>query len=118
MGGSNINDWVFGMNLWTEKFDQDSGASATSLDYDQKTLGVFAQGTRSLSEAWGVEAGLRIDYDSDYGEFILPRISILYTGFEDTAVRIGGGLGYKLPTPFYEDAERVQFPGLQPLHRS
>jgi iron complex outermembrane receptor protein len=115
LGGSNINDWVFGMNLWTEKFDQDSGASATSLDYDQKTLGVFAQGTRSLSEAWGVEAGLRIDYDSDYGEFILPRISILYTGFEDTAVRIGGGLGYKLPTPFYEDAERVQFRGLQPL---
>lgn len=118
LGGSNSNDWVFGMNLWTEKFDQDSGSSPTRLDYDQETLGVFAQDTRNLSESWAVEAGLRLDYDSDHGEFILPRISMLYTGLEGTTVRIGGGLGYKLPTPFYEDAERVQFRGLQPLQIS
>jgi iron complex outermembrane receptor protein len=30
-------------------------------------------------------------------------------------VRLGGGLGYKLPTPFSEEAERLQFQGVQPL---
>ena len=115
LGGSMSMDWVVGMNLWTEDFDQDSGFSAMQIDYDQQTFGVFAQGTKSLSGTWSLEAGLRVDSDSDYGEFFLPRLSLLYTGFEDTSIRLGGGLGYKLPTPFSEEAERIQFQNLLPL---
>ena len=115
LGGSNFMDWVVGLNLWTEDFDQGSGALPMQIDYDQQTFGLFAQGTRSLSDSWTIEAGLRLDRDSDYGEFVLPRLSLLYTGFKDTSIRFGGGLGYKLPTPFSEEAERIQFQGLQPL---
>jgi len=115
LGGSNLMDWVVGLNLWTEDFDQDSGALPMQIDYDQQTFGLFAQGTRSFSDSWILEAGLRLDRDSDYGEFVLPRLSLLYTGIDDTSIRFGGGLGYKLPTPFSEEAERIQFQDLQPL---
>lgn len=115
LGSSNTMDWVVGLNLWTEEFDQDSGAVDRQIDYDQRTVGAFVQSTRPLSDAWTLEAGLRLDHDSDYGEFFLPRLSLLYTGWEDTSVRLGGGLGYKLPTPFSEEAERIQFQGLRPL---
>lgn len=115
LGGSNQLDWVFGLNLWTEEFDQDSGAPAMQIDYDQRTVGGFAQVTGPLSDTFTLEAGLRLDHDSDYGEFILPRLSLLYTGIEDTSIRLGGGLGYKLPTPFSEEAERIQFQALRPL---
>jgi iron complex outermembrane receptor protein len=115
LGSSNSLDWVVGLNLWTEDFDQDSGAPSMQIDYDLQTVGAFAQGTSSISDSWTLEAGLRVDYDNDYGEFILPRLSLLYTGFEETSIRFGGGLGYKLPTPFSEEAERIQFQGLEAL---
>ena len=115
LGTTGSLDWVAGVNLWTEDFDQGTAAAPMKIDYDQHTIGAFAQGTRSLSENWTLEAGLRVDHDADYGEFILPRISLLYTGMQNTVLRLGGGLGYKLPTPFSEEAEQVQFQGLQPL---
>ena len=115
IGSSSALDWVVGLNLWTEEFDQDSGAEAMQIDHDQQTVGAFAQAIRPLSDALTLEAGLRLDHDSDYGEFVLPRLSLLYTGIEDTSIRLGGGLGYKLPTPFSEEAERIQYKGLRPL---
>lgn len=115
VGASADYDWVAGLNLWTEAFDQDSGLAAARLDYDQQTFGAFVQGTRGLSQDWTVESGLRIDYDNDYGEFVLPSVSLLYTGIADTTLRLGGGLGYQLPTPFSEEAEGLQFEGVEPL---
>jgi outer membrane receptor for ferrienterochelin and colicins len=115
LGGADTFDWVLGLNLWTDEFDQDVTGTAASIDYEQRTLGGFAQATWLYSNNWTIESGLRIDYDDDYGEFVLPRISLLYTGLEDTTLRLGAGLGYKLPTPFSEDAERLQFQGVQPL---
>lgn len=115
LGSTGQLDWVTGLNLWTEAFDQEKGVSGRKLDHDQRTLGAFAQTTLPLSEAWTLESGLRVDHDADYGNFVLPRLSLLYSGVGDTAVRIGGGLGYKVPTPFSEEAERIQFRGVQPL---
>jgi iron complex outermembrane receptor protein len=71
-----------------------------------------------MSDDLTLEAGLRLDYDSDYGGFVLPRLSLLYTGIKDVSIRLGGGLGYKLPTPFSEEAERIQYRGLRPLQLS
>lgn len=115
VGVSGDVDWVTGINLWTDEFDQSRSMSAASLDYDQSQVGVFVQATLPLSNELVVETGLRVDHDKDYGEFVLPRVSLLYTGMEDTTFRFGGGLGYKVPTPFSEDAERLQFQGVQAL---
>ena len=118
LGNSNTVDWVVGLNIWTEEFDHDSGVLETQIDYDQQTAGIFAQGARTMSDDLTLEAGLRLDYDSDYGGFVLPRLSLLYTGIKDVSIRLGGGLGYKLPTPFSEEAERIQYRGLRPLQLS
>ena len=116
LGATDDYDWVMGVNLWTDEFDQDTGAPGTRIDYDQHTFGGFAQGTWLLANDWTFEGGLRVDHNDDHGEFVLPRVSLLYTGFEDTTLRLGGGLGYKLPTPFSEEAEQLQFQGVQPLN--
>ena len=47
--------------------------------------------------------------------FVLPRIALLYKPNREITSRIGGALGYKLPTIFTEDAEKLYFEGIEPL---
>ena len=115
VGTSGALDWVAGLNIWTENFDQNAVFAASGLDFDSQTEGAFAQGTYLLTDRWIVEGGLRIDHTSDYDSFILPRASLLYKPAADMTIRIGGGLGYKEPTPFSEEAESIQYRGVLPL---
>lgn len=108
-------DWVGGVTLRTDKFDQDQFGITVPVDYEQHTIGGFVQATWPLPANWTIESGLRVDHDEDHGEFVLPRFSVLFTGIGNTTLRVGGGLGYKLPTPFTEEAERLQFQGVQVL---
>ena len=116
LGSSDLIDWVIGINLWTEKFDQNKIESPLALNLDTQTYGAFTQGTFFLDENWSLESGLRIDLTSDYGNFFLPRFSLFYAPNEQTSMRIGGGLGYKEPTPFDEQAESIHYQGLLPLN--
>ena len=93
LGSGELMEWVVGLNLWTEKFDQDILSSPLALDFDTQTVGVFAQGTYYLSELWSVEGGLRFDSTSEYGSLFLPRVSLLYKPSARTTLRIGGGSG-------------------------
>ena len=77
--------------------------------------GAFLQNTGNLSEEWILETGFRLDAHSDYGTFALPRISFLNKASDQLTLRLGGGLGYKIPTVFSEDAERLQFQNILPL---
>ena len=115
VGASGALDWVAGFNIWTEDFDQEAVFSGSSLDFNSQAAGAFAQGTYLLTDRWIIEGGLRMDHTSDYGSFILPRASLLYKPASDTTIRIGGGLGYKEPTPFTEEAESIQYRGVLPL---
>ena len=78
LGTTNTTDWVLGINFLTEDFEQDNAAFDFKHDFDSHTAGVFVQGTLPLSENWLLESGLRVDHTSDYGSFLLPRISLLY----------------------------------------
>ena len=115
LGSGELMEWVVGLNLWTEKFDQDILSSPLPLDFDTQTVGVFAQGTFYLSELWSVEGGLRFDSTSEYGSLFLPRVSLLYKPSARTTLRIGGGSGYKEPTLFGEESEVIQYRGILPL---
>ena len=108
-------EWIIGMNLWTEKFNQRGAGPANSLDYGHNTFGAFIQHTWTLSDLWAVESGFRADYQSDYGIFALPRFSLMFKPASDLTVRFGGGLGYKTPTIFTEEAERLQFRDVLPI---
>jgi len=116
LGATDSVDWVAGLNLWTEEFEQDDvGPSLLSHDFNSRTLGIFVQGSFPLTERVLLESGLRVDQTSDYGSFILPKISLLYTLSPDTTLRVGGGLGYKEPTLFTEEAEMRQYRDILPL---
>lgn len=109
-------EWIAGLNLWTESFDQSVPGGSNQLDFNESTFGIFAQNTSNLSSEWTLESGLRFDVHSEYGAFLLPRISLMYETNSQITYRLGGGLGYKTPTVFSEEAERIQFQNLMPLN--
>lgn len=113
----NGTDWIFGANLWTEDFAEVAHAATQVLDYQHNTVGIFAQNTYPLGEAVTVETGLRTDFNTDYGFFVLPRISLLWEVSESWTTRLGGGLGYKTPTIFTEESEALFFRGILPINQ-
>ena len=115
--GTSRSSWISGVNLYTDKFDENPFDSL-ERDYSFTTFGAFTQNTFDLSEKYAVETGLRFDYDLDYGFFALPRLSILRKINDSWSTRIGGGLGYKLPTIFTEDAENLTYQGILPISTS
>lgn len=79
------------------------------------TVGGFVQDTVDLSDKFSLEAGFRLDFSKDYGTFVLPRVSLLYRFNDNLTSRIGFGLGYKTPTMFTEEAERLLFRNVFPV---
>ncbi len=113
--GARESSWVTGINVYTDRFKE--GAIRTSdRSYDQTTVGLFVQQVASLSDKISLESGFRLDKNDDYGWFALPRVNLLYRPGSKFTYRIGGGLGYKAPTIFTEDSERLAFQGLSALN--
>jgi len=114
---SEKTDWIVGANLYTSNFDENDNAQ---LQRDQKdvTFGAFANNIYDLSDNWILETGLRADYNTDFGFFPLPRISLLYKNDSGFSSRIGGGLGYKIPDIFTEEAEYINFENVLAIDKS
>lgn len=111
----NKSEWIGGLNLWTDQFSQKEGNDTLPLDYTLNTYGAFVQNLWNASNQWTFETGFRLDYQKDYGVFPLPKISAMYKPTEALTFRLGGGLGYKSPTVFTEDAERNHFQNILPI---
>jgi len=86
------------------------------VDYNHLTYGAFVQNNWWISSLLSLETGLRADYQNEYGIFVLPRFSTMFTFTETLTARVGGGLDYKTPTIFTEDAERIQFRNVLPIN--
>lgn len=108
-------EWVFGTNIWTEYFNDTRDDQSMALDQSYQIFGLFAQNVWQVNEEIGLETGIRADFHSDYGAMALPRISVLYEPSQTLTFRLGGGMGYKTPTVFTEDAERLQFRNVLPI---
>lgn len=109
--------WIIGANLYTSNFDENDNAP---LQRDQKdvTFGAFVNNIYDISDNWILETGLRTDYNTDFGFFPLPRISLLYKNDSGFSSRIGGGLGYKIPDVFTEEAEYINFENVLVIDKS
>ncbi|ULC57997.1 TonB-dependent receptor [Flaviramulus sp. BrNp1-15] len=114
---SEKTDWILGANLYTSNFDENDNAP---LQRDQKdvTFGAFANNIYDISDNWILETGLRADYNTDFGFFPLPRVSLLYKNNSGFSSRIGGGLGYKIPDIFTEEAEYINFENVLAIDKS
>ena len=112
---SEKTDWVAGLNYLTDNFNEDKNSSFPLRSYNYQTIGGFVQNTWNATDKFILESGLRGDYHNEYGFFFLPRISALYKINSHFSTRLGGGLGYKAPTVFTEDAERIEFRNVLPI---
>ena len=114
---SQKSDWIIGANLYTSNFNENDN---TSLQRDQKNLtyGMFVNNIYDILDNWILETGLRIDYNNDFGFFPLPRVSLLYKNNNGFSNRIGGGLGYKIPDIFTEEAEFINFENVLSIDKS
>lgn len=113
------SEWIAGINLLTDDFDEllPLTASYSGRDYKQLTTGIFIQNNYKVNERFNLETGLRGDCIKDYGFAVLPRISMLFKFSPELSSRIGGGLGYKTPNFFTEESERLQFKNILPVDK-
>lgn len=109
------HDIVAGLNVTGESFHKQQPDSMLINNYTYVTPGVFIQDDWQLAEKWVAEGGLRYDHHNKYGSFVLPRLSLLYKISNAFTTRLGGGMGYKIPTVFSNDIDERDYPFLQPL---
>ena len=107
--------WIAGANFLTDDLVEEPGIEEVR-DYHFKTFGLFLQNAWNISQKFTLESGLRGDFVNEYGFELLPRLSMMYKISPKWTSRLGGGLGYKTPTVFTEEAERIQFVDLLPIN--
>jgi outer membrane receptor for ferrienterochelin and colicins len=112
--------WVAGVNLVTDHFS--AQPPQNNLSYDQTTVGAFVQNTYKATNWFSIESGIRLDDNTPApskpsgGLFFLPRLNALFKITNHLTSRIGGGLGYKMPTLFNDESERDGYQHIQPLN--
>jgi len=113
------SNWVLGGNLWTDKLLV--AYPMDYLNYSITTWGGFVQNTYKATNWFSLETGLRADYNTPApankanGVFILPRINALFKLDKHLTSRLGGGLGYKMPTIFSDQTEEQGYKDIQPV---
>ncbi|WKD84806.1 Colicin I receptor [Polaribacter huanghezhanensis] len=100
--------FVSGMNFYFDDFNQKNPNTFT-LNYNYKTIGVFSQDNWKITDKFFLEPGVRLDYNFKKGLFFLPRLAAMYHVTDHFFTRLSGGFGYKLPTPFTDEAERTRY---------
>jgi len=101
--------WVSGVNFYYDRFLQTKTGNSFSLDFNHQTIGGFSQDNWQITEKLFLEPGIRYDYNLNNGGFFLPRLAVMVKFVKQFSARLSGGLGYKLPTPFTDDAERTRY---------
>jgi len=109
------SEWVGGVNLVTDHFEEAKLTATPLRNYEQLTTGLFVQNNYKASDKFSLEAGLRGDYVKDYGFAVLPRLSMLFKFSSKLSSRVGGGMGYKTPTIFTEESERLLYKNVLPI---
>ena len=100
---------VGGINFTGEKFTKKKPDSTQFNNYNQKTIGFFVQDDWKIAPKFTAQAGFRLDNNSAYGNFALPRLSFLYKINSHFTTRLGGGLGYKTPSQFANDIDEREY---------
>ena len=108
-------EWITGLNLYTDQFSEVKTTTTTLRNYNQVTAGVFVQNNYRVNEKFILESGIRADHVKDYGFAFLPRVSALFRFTNELSSRVGGGLGYKTPSIFTEESERLQYKNVLPI---
>jgi outer membrane receptor for ferrienterochelin and colicins len=111
---------IGGLNFVFDRFRQENTGIQNA---ESSTAGLYIQDTWDISERIKAENGIRVDNvgfkNVNYNKnrtFVLPRVSLLFKITDKLSSRIGGGLGYKIPTLFTEQTETMQYRNVLPLN--
>jgi iron complex outermembrane receptor protein/outer membrane receptor for ferrienterochelin and colicins len=111
---------IAGLNLLYDNFKQ---KTISNLNAKSFTTGAYIQHTWDITENIKLENGIRIDNVSYSNKnfsknqtFVLPKVSALFKFNNNWSSRIGGGLGYKIPTIFTEQTETLQYQNVLALN--
>ncbi|MBL7899231.1 MAG: TonB-dependent receptor, partial [Crocinitomicaceae bacterium] len=115
--------FVSGLNYITDVFHENSFTNDSLRNQWYETIGFFANEVFDITDKIALEAGLRADLvnarsvrsESGNHVFILPRLSSLFKITKSFSVRLGGGMGYRMPTIFNEDSEPIAFKNIKPV---
>jgi iron complex outermembrane receptor protein/outer membrane receptor for ferrienterochelin and colicins len=113
---------VAGGNLTLEQFRKGASDSSRIGDFNYNTVGVFVQDDWRLGKKVTAQGGLRLDHHNVFGNFFLPRLSLLVKPGEAWSIRTSVGTGYKTPNVFanftaadYQTQSRLSYRYLLPL---
>ena len=112
------SEWITGLNLLSDDFKETKLTATPLRNYQQLTVGAFVQNILKVNDKFNLETGLRGDYVKEYGFAFLPRLSALFKFTPKLSSRIGGGWGYKTPTIFTEESERLQYKNVLPVEET
>ena len=116
----NIN---IGLNALYDNFTE-TGLPPYSDGRNQKfnTTGLYINHLWDITNKFALESGLRHDklittrdYKDYEQSFTLPKISALYKLTPQFAIRLGGGMGYRMPSLFSEEAEPYGYRNVRPV---
>ena len=111
--GHNHHKEVMGVSFISDQLNTKLLASSP-LNYQNSTLGLFLQDDWQFIKKLTIQSGLRWDYHNHYGSFLLPRLSLLYKPNPHFYIRAGGGMGYRIPSVFTDEAEAMYFRNVNP----
>ena len=114
----NIN---IGFNALEDRFTEENFIPQPLRNQEYQTLGLYVNHLWDVTGKFALESGLRADkvdasaLSTENGgqSFILPKISALYKLTPELSVRLGGGMGYRIPTIFNEEAEAYGYKNIQ-----
>jgi iron complex outermembrane receptor protein/outer membrane receptor for ferrienterochelin and colicins len=106
---SKNHNWVVGVNFSGDEFKKRSPDSSLIPNESSNTLGGFIQDDWAFTKKFTLQAGLRLDLHSLYGNFLLPHLSLMYKATGKITMRLGGGLGYKTPTLFSTEVDERDY---------
>lgn len=109
-----LHSIVMGINISGENFTKKIPDSTKVDNYRYNTAGFFVQDDWKIHPKFIAEAGVRVDVHNKFGNFVLPRLSLLYKINSHFTTRLGGGLGYKIPNYFASDIDERNYPGILP----
>ena len=114
---------TIGINSISELFSEQKLNTNQLRDQEFTTYGAFINYLWDVNNKLALETGFRADYvqaNSEISEnkgepFLLPRLSVLYKMNPSFSIRMGGGMGYRMPTIFNEEAEPFGYKGISPI---
>ena len=117
----NIN---IGLNALADKFTEDNLINQPLRNQEFNTLGLYVNHLWDVTDKFALESGLRTDkveastLNTENGgqSFVLPKISALYKMTPELSIRLGGGMGYRMPSLFSEEAEPYGYKNVQAVN--